>query len=95
MIVEIKLDYDQSAGGLRRILGVEFPAGKVVSVAPKVAGFVVAKYGDGAKGGKVVKVAVVSGKPEPWVKPERPDPRAWDETLRLPQVDPERPRAKK
>lgn len=93
MIVEVKLDYDQAGSGLRRILGVEFPAGAVVKVAPKVAGFIVAKYGPEEVAG--VDVKVVSGKPEAWAKPERPKPGAWDETVRLPQVDPERPRAKK
>lgn len=88
-LVKLKLSYDQKDGGLRRILGVEFPTGRVVTVAPRVAGFVLSKY-EGAKG---LDVEVVEGEPAPWKKPERPDPRAWDELVRLPQADPERAQA--
>lgn len=85
-LVKLKLNYDQPGSGLRRILGVEFPADKVVAVAPNVAGFVVDKYRE-VPG---LDVVVVEGEPAPWVKPTRPDPKAWDETVRLPQADPDR-----
>lgn len=89
-MVRLRLEYDQPGSGLRRILGVEFPAGKVVTVAPRVAGLVVAKM-QGLPG---VDVKVVEGEPEAWSKPERPDPNAWDEVVRLPQADPDRKKPK-